>query len=644
MNRAILDGTASFLADTQNRVMLIALALTLLTLAAYYPVRDNGFVNYDDQAYVYNNHRVQQGLTAENVGWAFKTTDLANWHPVTWLSHMLDVQLFGLRPAGHHATSFLLHLTNVILLFWLLYRMTGSTWRSAFVAALFAVHPLNVESVAWVSERKNLLSATFWLLTVWAYVRYARRPAWKPYLLVVGFFVVGLMTKPMLVTLPFALLLLDFWPLGRMNSAGVVGRAAPDAAAGGAADTRQEASTPTAPRPALLRLALEKLPLFALSVISSVITIKASASGGAIVPTAGVTIGSRLSNTVVSYADYLYDLIWPTRLAAFYPHPASNIPHGRLLLAGLLIAGITALIAWRAKSSRSLAVGWLWYLGTMLPVIGLIQVGGQARADRYTYIPMIGLFIIASWGAVYCLRRLPRRNFWLGGVAACVLVALTFGTRQQVRYWQDGSALWTRALLVTENNYVAHTNLAIVLVAQGKYDEAIEHCEATLRLIPGHSLSYATLGEALAKKGKPDEGVPYLYKALRLTNEKETAIVAQRALGEAMVQIGNDEKAVHHFSQALRLDPQLSDAHSKLGALFHKGGRFDRALFHYFRATQLSPGAGSYTQLATVLQEQGRLQEAAAFYRKALSLEPDSPEAKRNLALLEKVNLNVPAP
>jgi Flp pilus assembly protein TadD len=644
MNRATLNRAASFLTDAQNRVTVIALMLIFMTLVAYYPVRNNGFVNYDDQAYVYNNHRVQKGLTAENVVWAFKTTDLTNWHPVTWLSHMLDAQLFGLRPAGHHATSFLLHLINVLLLFWLLYRMTGSTWRSALVAALFAVHPLNVESVAWVSERKNVLSATFWLLTIWAYVRYVRRPGWKPYLFVVGFFVVGLMTKPMLVTLPFVLLLLDFWPLGRMSGSGAAGRAARDGEAGGAEETRQEESGHAAPRPTLLKLGLEKLPLLALSVISSVITIKASAAGGAVVQTAGLSIGSRLSNTVVSYVAYLHDMVWPTRLAAFYPHPGANTPYTQLLLAGLLMVGITALIVWRVKSSRYLAVGWLWYLGTMLPVIGLIQVGGQARADRYTYIPMIGVFIIVAWGTAYCLRRLPRRNYWLGGVAACVLLALTLSTRQQVSYWQDGSSLWTHALLVTEDNYVAHTNVAIVLVAQGKYDEAIEQCNATLRLIPEHSLSYATMGEALVKKGQSDEGISYLYKALRLTVERDTAIAAQRALGDAMVKIGNDEKAVHHLSQALRLDSQLSDTHAKLGALLYKGGQFGRAIFHYSRAAQLSPVAGNYIQLASVLQEQGKLRESAVFYRKALNLEPDSPEAKRNLAMLGKFDLSAPAP
>jgi protein O-mannosyl-transferase len=640
----MFDRINSFLADTQNRVSVITLALIVMTLTAYYPMRGSDFVNYDDPAYVYNNHRMPQGLTRANVAWAFQTTEVTNWHPLTWLSHMADCQLFGLNPAGHHATSFLLHLLNVLLLFGLLYRMTGRVWASAFVAAVFAVHPLNVESVAWIAERKNVLSTTFWLLTIGAYVRYARHPKWQSYLPVVGFLILGLLTKPMLVTLPFVLLLLDVWPLRRIGGA----RAVSSPVQHNGQEEAQE-TLPAEPSPGLrhtlLWLVLEKVPLFVLAVVSAVITIKASAAGGAMVTTQGLTISNRLANTLVSYATYLANLVLPIRLAAFYPHPGSTIPYWQVLLAGLMLAGITGLIVWRVKAAHYLAVGWLWYLGTLLPVIGLVQVGGQARADRYTYVPMIGVLVIAAWGVAHLTRRLPRRHYWLGGLAVCVLVALTLTTRQQVRYWRNSQALWTRTLNVTAHNYVAHTNLAIVLVAQGKYDEAIEHCNEALRIDPTDSLTYETLGDALAKKGKPEEGIPYLYKALRMTGDKDTAIAAQCALGAAMLKTGNDEKAIHHFSQALRLDPLLSDAHSNLAALLYKSGQYDRAFSHYLTAARIAPDAEHYTKLASALQEQGRLQDAAHFYRKVLSLNPNAVEAQQRLdAILAQSGTNNPTP
>ena len=623
MYRAALAHASTFLADAHNRMMVIALALIAVTLTAYYPIRHGDFINYDDLAYVYNNQRVRQGLTAGNVAWAFKTTDLTNWHPLTWLSHMTDVQLFDMNPAGHHATSFLLHLINVLLLFRVLCRMSGSVWRSAFVGAVFAVHPLNVESVAWVSERKNVLSTSFALLTIWAYVTYTRRGGWRRYLLVVGLFILGLMTKPMLVTLPFGLLLLDFWPLGRTAQTG-------------------PSDDITTRRRRLLKLVLEKAPLFALSIVSGVITLRASASGGAMAPLSGVAIRSRLTNAVTSYVAYLYQLVWPTRLAPFYPHPGDFVPPRQVMLATLSLVAVTILVVWRRSSSRYLVVGWLWYLVTLLPVIGLVQVGMQARADRYVYVPMIGILIAAAWGAAQAARRLPRRDYWLGGAAVCVLVVLTFAARRQVTHWQSSEALWSHALQVTDNNFVAHTNLAMALNMREKYDEAIEHCNASLEIAPNDSLTYETLGEALSKNGRPEEGIPLLYKALRLTTDRETAVAAQRALGEAMLKVGNDEKAVHHFSQALRLDPLLAPVYTDLGALFYKSNQFERAIFHYRRAAQLVPSADSYNKLASVLQERGRLQEAAASYREALKLEPGSVETQRGLAALEGPGATAP--
>ncbi len=389
-------------------------------------------------------------------------------------------------------------------------------------------------------------------------------------------------------------------------------------------------------RDVLFNLVLEKLPLFALSLVSAVITLKASAYGGAMMTTRDVTIANRLSNAIISCAHYLYQLVWPTRLAPFYPHVGASISYRQVLIASLLVTGISILIVRSRKSAPCLITGWLWFFVTLLPVIGLIQVGAQARADRYTYVPMIGILVIVAWSTRSWTRRLPHRNYWLSGIALCVLLALTLVTRRQVRYWQNGAELWTHTLQVTDGNYVAHTNLAIYLVAVGKYDQAIDHCNSALLIVPADALTYETLGEALSKKGKPDEGIPHLYKALHLTDDKELAVSAQRALGEAMVKIGNDEKAIHHFSQALRLDAENMEAHASLAALLYKRKQFDPAAFHYLRAAQISPDANRYVKLASVLWEQGKLQQAVRFYRQALSLDPNSVEAQRSLDTLEK--------
>jgi tetratricopeptide (TPR) repeat protein len=633
---SLLDSIDSVFADAQKRTSAVVLALVALTLISYYPLRENGFVNYDDQTYVYMNPRVQEGLNAGNVAWAFQTMYIANWHPVTWLSHMADCEFFGLQPAGHHATSFLLHLINVLLLFWLLRSMTGATWRSAFVAAVFAVHPLNVESVAWVSERKNVLSTFFWLLTIWAYVRYVRLPGWRNYLLTAVFLALGLMTKPMLVTLPVVLLLLDFWPLRRVSVTGAASTAAADAAEGEAEKDGRASANSAGFWPTLFKLALEKVPLLALSAASSWVTLKAQAASGALVTVEGLTIKNRLTNTVASYAAYLYKMAWPTKLAPFYPHPGSLLPYRQVVLAALVLAAVTALVAWRGKFSVYLAVGWLWYLVTFVPVIGLVQVGGQSMADRYAYVPMLGALVAVAWGVSELTRRWPYRKLVLGGAAACVLLALALTTRQQVRHWKDSAALWAHTLAVTERNYVAYTNLAAEQVYRGQYDEAIENCNMALQYDPADGMTYETLGEALTKKGRPEEGIPHLYKSLRLTTQKETAMAAQRTLGEAMLQTGNEQKAIHHFLQTLRLDPLQAEPHTRLGELLYKRGEFDQALDHFAKAAQLKPDVPNYTRLASALQEQGKLQQAARFYRRALDIDPDSPETRRNLETVLK--------
>ena len=379
--------------------LAIFLLITVLVLV-YAPVKDYPFLNYDDNKYVTEVPQVQQGLGWDSVVWAMTTIEAAFWHPLTWLSHMLDYQLFGLNSTGHHLTNLLFHLINVVLFFWVLHRMTGALWPSALVAALFALHPLNVESVAWVAERKNVLSTLFWLLTLLAYWGYVKKPGWQRYLGMMGIFVLGLMAKPMLVTLPCVLLLLDYWPLGRLGK-----------------DPREFWQR-------LPRLAAEKLPLFIPVAVASVLAIQAQSRAGALPSWDGLPLGTRVGNAVLAYGLYLKKMVWPMDLAVFYPHPGSSLGAGPVALAALLLVGLSLGVWWQGRRSPYLVVGWLWYLGTLLPVSGLIQVGGHAMADRYAYVPLMGLFIILVWGAAELAKTLHLPEAWLLAPGLCLLVTL----------------------------------------------------------------------------------------------------------------------------------------------------------------------------------------------------------------------------
>jgi tetratricopeptide (TPR) repeat protein len=440
--------------------LLLGAALALLTLAAYLPALHNGFVNLDDGFYVTGNPQVQKGITRASAAWALTANVANNWHPLTLLSHQLDCQLFGLDPAGHHATSLLLHLANTLLLFAVLRGMTGALWRSAAVAALFAVHPAHVESVAWVAERKDVLSALFWILAMAAWTGYARRPSPGRYLLAALMMILGLMAKPMVVTLPFALLLLDVWPLERH---GLGWR----------------------------RLIAEKLPLLALSAAASLVTLRYQRTS--LAPLDLVPWSLRLANAAVSYAAYLGKLLLPRNLAVFYPIPLA-IPAWQVAAATVLLAALTALAVWKARRAPWLLVGWLWFLGTLVPVIGLVQVGRQAMADRYTYIPSIGLFVAIVWGIAALARE---RRAILSMAAAAAILALAAGTWMQAGYWRDSVALYRHALAVTRGNYVAHVGLAKALTAKRDWTGAAEQYRAALALRPGLTEARAGLAAVL---------------------------------------------------------------------------------------------------------------------------------------------------
>lgn len=448
--------------------LLLSAALALLTLAAWLPALRNGFVNLDDGLYVTGNPQVQKGITRAGVAWALTANVANNWHPLTLLSHMLDCQLFGLDPAGHHAMSLLLHLADVLLLFAVLARMTGALWRSAAVAALFAVHPLHVESVAWAAERKDVLSALFWILAMGAWTSYARRPSLGRYLLVVLLMALGLAAKPMVVTLPFALLLLDVWPLERLGLG-------------------------------WKRLMAEKLPLLALSVAASLATLRYQRTS--LAPLELVPWSLRLANAAVSYAAYLGKLLLPRNLAVFYPIPLA-IPAWQAAGSAALLAALTALAVWKVRQAPWLLVGWLWFLGTLVPVIGLVQVGRQAMADRYTYLPSIGLFLAIVWGISELLRE---RRAVLAAASAVAIALLAAGTWMQVGYWKDSLVLYRHALAVTRDNYVAHVGLAKALAAEKDWAGAAEQYRAALALRPG--LIEARTGlEAALRGGKAKQG------------------------------------------------------------------------------------------------------------------------------------------
>src|SRR5262249_12825276 len=419
--------------------LLVAAGLAALTLASYWGVNRNSFVSYDDDVYVVNNDHVKQGLSWENVKWAFTSTSAANWHPLTWMSHVVDCQLFGLNPARHHVTSLLIHVANAVLLFWVLQIMTGAVWRSAFVAALFAVHPIAVESVAWIAERKNLLSTLFWLLAIWAYARYARKPASARYSLVLVCFALALMSKPMAVTLPFTLLLLDYWPLARLRKS----------AAGSTFDKKvkvkksekQSDTLQSYPSRSAKRLVVEKTPLLLMAIAAGAVTVYAQRAGGAVATIEKFPIFLRVQNALVSYAVYLLNAVWPARLAVFYPYPRNGLPVWHMGLAAVVVVSITALAVWRRQQSKY-AVGWFWYLGTLVPVIGLVQVGLQSRADRYAYVPFVGLFMAVVWAASEWASARPVRQQRLAVAGVAVVIALVIVTRVQTSYWQNSIALF----------------------------------------------------------------------------------------------------------------------------------------------------------------------------------------------------------
>ena len=589
---------------------LLAGLLVLVTTAAYWPATSHDFVNYDDPLYVTSNVHVQTGLTGHNVQWAFCHPVVGNWHPVTMLSHMLDCQIYGLKPWGHHLTNVLLHAVNTALVFLLLFRLTGALWRSCMVAALFGFHPLHVESVAWVAERKDVLSTFFGLLSLLCYAYYAQgkgassSPALRSsgeggsssnpqstihnpqYLLSLLFFTLGLMSKPMLVTLPFVMMLLDYWPLRRFIASG---------AATDSTIQRFNISTLT-----------EKTPFFALAAAMCVVTYLVQQKTGMMDSLETVPLGNRVGNALISYCRYLGKLFWPTNLAVFYPYPEHNWAMGWVLLAGVMIAGISAYVFFQRTRRPCLLIGWLWFCGTLVPVIGLVQVGGQAMADRYTYIPSLGIFILLVWGADELANRWKYRAMALGG-AGCMAIILCAGlTWRQLGYWQNNETLYRHALTITNDNYLAHHNLGIALFKEGKIGDAISQYRDAIRLEPANFEPHYDLGSALAVKGQTDEAIFEFQKAIQL-NPNYAA--AHANLGTALAGKGQIENAINEFREAVRLEPDNAEFQYALGTALGMSGQIDEAIKHFQEALRLQPDfAAAQHNLAMAL----RIKNAAA--------------------------------
>jgi len=603
-----------------NLTVAACLLLLIATLAIYSRVRSNPFTAFDDQTYITRNLHVQAGVTWKTVTWALKSTEQSNWHPLTWLSHALDCQIYGLNPVGHHFTSVFIHTLNVLLLFLLLLWVTGRPGRSLLVSALFALHPLNVESVAWIAERKNVLSTLFFLSALGAYGWYAAKPGVKRYLLVAALFALGLAAKPMVITLPFVLLLLDFWPLQRIQGWGPA-----TSAQQGSKNRKQQtendslASRSVLPVLPMSRLLLEKLPLLIFSAGSAIITVIAQRSA-ALRSLSQIPLDERLENAVYSYALYIWKALWPTQLALYYPHPTSTLSVWQLGLAVLFLLGVSAFV-WNQRSARPyLIAGWLWYLGTLVPVIGIVQVGDQALADRYAYVPLIGIFVMIVWGiADWADSRAV--NFQLrGAVATVILAALSFLTWRQIGYWRSDYDLWTHTLEITKVNYLAEANLAGTLRKLGRAEEALPHYQAAERLNPGQPARHINLAADLAESGNLQDAIAEYEIAAELNIEPRTQSRIYESIAALSAALADYATVRESYKQAWQADPQ-------------HGPEMIQALTE---DTTTRPTPGGFYSLGYLLELAGKLPEARDAYAQALKLDPGLAEAKQAMDALDR--------
>jgi len=605
--------------------IIICIFLVVSISAVYWQIQDHEFINhYDDRDYVTDNLNVKSGLTSKSVKWAFTTFHFQNWHPITWLSHMLDCQLYGLNPKGHFLTNLIFHIVNALILFMVLFRMTGGLWQSGFVAAIFALHPLNVESVAWVAERKNILSTFFWLLTMWAYIFYIEKSNIRRYGLVVIFFALGLMSKPMLVTLPFVLLLMDYWPLKRMkllqanNTNGVIGEYI---------DKKLE----------ILWLVFEKIPLFLLAAGSCVVTFLAQKSTETVKSEVIFPLDVRIVNAMVSYLEYLEKTVWPKGLAVFYPHPGSALAAWKGILCGVALLSIIVIASRLIKKVPYFAVGWFWYLGTLVPVIGVVQgyKWTHGMADRHLYIPLIGILIIVAWGLPEILANWRYKTKVLSILAGILVPALMVTTWLQVGHWKNSITLFKHAISVTDNRYpnlaLAHNNLGIALEGKGRISEAMIHYKTAMKIKPDFALPHNNLGNIMFSMLETNEAISYYQTAIKLNPDYA---MAHNNLGIALEEKGNFKEAIDHYKKAVRLKPKLVLAHYNLGAVLKQEGDFEGAVEHYREAIKFKPDfALAHNNLGNTLLAMRHTEEAIFHYRLAIKIDPQLTLAHNNLKI-----------
>jgi tetratricopeptide (TPR) repeat protein len=594
----------------KKQILFITASLVVTTLIAYEPMRHNEFINYDDTLYITKNPNVNEGITRESVIWAFTKQYAANWHPLTWLSHTLDCQIFGLSPFWHHLVSLIFHTTNALLLFWILTNITGTTWASAFVAAVFALHPIQVESVAWAAERKTVLGGLFWLLTILAYIWYTKRPSTGRYIVVFLVYGLCIMTKPVVVTLPLALLLLDYWPLERLNW---VSRPAGKTVPAG-------------------RLLIEKVPLLVLSAVLVVATLIAQRSEGVVVLLENFPLDYRISNMFISYINYIGKMIWPSRLAVLYPFLHANIIKSTAVVCTLLFVLISVLSIYIGRRRKYAAFGWLWYVGTLVPMAGLVQVGSQAMADRYMYISMLGLLIIAAWAVKELVGNRPRWRIVAAVSAGVVLSSAIIITRMQVKHWQNSITLFEHTLKITENNPIAENNYGCALFDEGRVTEAIQHLSNAVRISPTCFDARKNLGKVLLRQGKLNEAIACFNELVK--RRKESAEVYYN-LAVASGMQGKYDDAIKYYAKTLDMDPKYPDAHGRMGTALLAAGRTKEAIAQLNEAVRINPDqVEAYINLGKAYSQLGKYEPAIQNWLRAVQLDANNVNTLNNLAWL----------
>ena len=612
----------------------IYLFLTIITLAVFGQICRHDFVDYDDGQYVTRNDHVKNGFSIGSIKWAFTEPHVANWHPLTSMSHMLDCELFGLNPFGHHLVSLLLHVINTLLLFAILKKITRKIWLSAIVALIFAIHPLRMESVAWVSERKDVLSGMFWMLTMYAYVRYAQVPGTKRYIPVVLFFVLGLMSKPMVITLPFVLLLMDYWPLNRLKVGKQAELKVKNKEPG---DEIKKFSAGT--------LILEKVPLFLLMIASSIVTFIFQRWGGGINNFETWPLRERLSNAAVSYVRYIGKIFYPAKLTPFYPHPGNSLALWQVILAVMILLAITFIVIRMRRTRPYLLIGWLWFLGTMVPVIGLIQVGSQAMADRYTYIPSIGLYIAVVWLVAELTKNNRIMKVTASVLTALIIVSLMLSTFWQLQYWKNNETLFTHAIDINENNYIMQNNYGNFLLGKGQYEQAIKHFSKAIEIKKNYALArenlaraYNDLAVALQKENKIDLAMKNWHAALAMDPNHSKA---NYNVGLIMCQQGKYDQAINCFKKVLKSQPDWYKPYNDIALAYEQMGKQDLAIENYKESIRLKPDyMNAQYNLGCAYYKAGNFALAVKYWQKTLELKPDFIEVLKNLAWLLTIKEN----